>query len=369
MTPARPHLPPTAMSKDDNGAGVGKISDSLNSLREAYRLAKEDLSRATRSGTATDSQKNRCREAKALLRQRVPLGDTLLGGCSRTHHPEKWPTGRRTPIAPAVLAATLSPLPQQMRTQHVLRYDVDQYPFRELVSRVLGVSPEELPHLRSGNLTDDDVLGEIEENEEDQAEAAIRPHDALPRPPARGGHWASIWHASQGSLARQEFEQVVHRFVSEFIVPCMDEMDDGQGSTDPKCGSQSSYAYQRDVTFRVQEPACRPVGYLHADADYHHPPSEVNWWIPLTRVWGSNALHIESQPGKGDFAPAELSYGEALCFYGNLCQHHTLANTTGSSRVSFDLRVLPLAYHDPEWVDQRGRRCTFEVGSYYRMAV
>eukprot|EP00971_Amphidinium_carterae_P285475 5667880-Amphidinium_carterae.1 len=45
-----------------------------------------------------------------------------------------------------------------------------------------------------------------------------------------------------------------------------------------------------------------------------------------------------------------------------------LSMIRGVARVSFDLRVLSLRHHDPYWTDQRGRRCTFELGSFYRPA-
>merc|ERR1711874_783156 len=87
------------------------------------------------------------------------------------------------------------------------------------------------------------------------------------------------------------------------------------------------------------------VGYRHCDADYHHPPAEINWWIPLTSVHNSNSLYTESTPGRGDFHPVTMEYGQALRFYGNLCCHYTVPNTTDSCRVSFDMRVLSLDHH------------------------
>ena len=34
--------------------------------------------------------------------------------------------------------------------------------------------------------------------------------------------------------------------------------------------------------------------------------AEINYWIPLTNVYGGNTLWLESRPGKGDFAPVIL---------------------------------------------------------------
>ena len=69
--------------------------------------------------------------------------------------------------------------------------------------------------------------------------------------------------------------------------------------------------------------------------------SEINVWLPLTRVYGANTLWAESVPGKGDFRPFDLAYGQAAVFYGNRCRHYTMANTTPTTRVSVDFRVVP----------------------------
>jgi hypothetical protein len=63
--------------------------------------------------------------------------------------------------------------------------------------------------------------------------------------------------------------------------------------------------------------------------------------VPLTRVSGSNSLHVESAPGLGDFRALELGYGECFRFNGNRCRHYTEPNASGATRVSFDLRMLP----------------------------
>lgn len=52
-------------------------------------------------------------------------------------------------------------------------------------------------------------------------------------------------------------------------------------------------------------------------------------------------------------------------FYGNLCCHYTVPNTTDSCRVSFDMRVLSLDHHSLDWKDRLGRPCLFKLGHYY----
>ena len=61
----------------------------------------------------------------------------------------------------------------------------------------------------------------------------------------------------------------------------------------------------------------------------------------LVPVEGSSALWLESAPERGDFAARPLELGSVLRFNGNLCRHYTQPNQSGTTRVSFDLRVIP----------------------------
>ena len=66
-----------------------------------------------------------------------------------------------------------------------------------------------------------------------------------------------------------------------------------------------------------------------------------NCWLPLTRTFGANSLHIESSPGAEDFEPFDMRPGQIAVFDGTACAHYTLANTTERTRVSLDFRVVP----------------------------
>lgn len=103
--------------------------------------------------------------------------------------------------------------------------------------------------------------------------------------------------------------------------------------------------YQRPPTLRVAMPAHKATIGIHCDADYPgHHPGEINFCArpcvrttpalpaesshtaslhaasryrlctgcPLVEVANSNALWLESSPGRGDFAPRPLCPGEVL---------------------------------------------------------
>eukprot|EP00978_Attheya_sp_CCMP212_P018177 scaffold49415_cov59-Attheya_sp.AAC.3 len=81
---------------------------------------------------------------------------------------------------------------------------------------------------------------------------------------------------------------------------------------------------------------------MHSDKDYPgHQDAEINFWLPVTNVYGNNSLWVESEPQKGDFKPLEMEYGQCLRFDGHDCRHYTVHNDTPSCRVGFDFRVVP----------------------------
>lgn len=179
-----------------------------------------------------------------------------------------------------------SPLPECLKEPLVLEYDTEVFPFRELVGDILGVAPSLFSQI---HLTPEgcSVLKQEEEG-------------ALHRKRGKQGAYSKIWISSKGRAERQRFDQLLDRFVDDFIATRMGREVDGR----------SDVAYQKEPNLRVVLPSGEPYGYRHCDADYHHPPSEVNWWLPLTRVSGTNSLYVESKPGLGDFQPMELDYGQ-----------------------------------------------------------
>ena len=88
-------------------------------------------------------------------------------------------------------------------------------------------------------------------------------------------------------------------------------------------------------------PGTRPTGAKHRDYAYKRQPTELNVWVPLTPTSASNTLWTESAPDAADFEPIEVAaFGEAVLFWGNQCEHYSLPNSTDTTRVSFDFRVI-----------------------------
>jgi len=127
--------------------------------------------------------------------------------------------------------------------------------------------------------------------------------------------------------------------------------------------------YQKKPTFRVHLPNNLCVGKKHRDFDYNHPPGEINFWLPFTKVFDTNGVMVETEPEKGDYHCLEMDYGQIFRFYGNKCWHYSEVNTTGCTRVSIDFRVIPESKWDYINVDAEATsvksKMKFVIGGYY----
>ncbi len=121
----------------------------------------------------------------------------------------------------------------------------------------------------------------------------------------------------------------------------------------------------------------------HFDSDHigQHPIGEKNFLLPITEMFGTKRLFVESAPGAADYQGIDLEYGELFHFNGNKCMHYNEKNTETTIRISMDFRVMLLADYlrytgagqitttnprDPE----KGRVPTkMVVGGYYQLAL
>lgn len=100
---------------------------------------------------------------------------------------------------------------------------------------------------------------------------------------------------------------------------------------------------QPTPSFRCHLVGGRTASAFHRDGDakYGIRPGTVNAWVPLTKVYGSNSLQVESRPGAGDFQPFTLEPGQLILFDAYHLAHGSVRNETVSTRISFDFRFLP----------------------------
>jgi hypothetical protein len=152
--------------------------------------------------------------------------------------------------------------------------------------------------------------------------------------------WTMAYKATKSMVRRMHRTDPYVAFISAFEDFVRDVIAPLAGA---RFGS-GGLRFQCPPTLRIHMPGRAPTIGLHCDSEYdNHEPGEINFWVPFTRVFDSNTLWAESAPGQGDFAPFELSVGEAVRFNGNQCRHFTKPNGTDKTRVSIDFRVIPRA--------------------------
>lgn len=181
----------------------------------------------------------------------------------------------------------------------IIKYDTKEYDFRAWASSVLGFEPLENIHERADLKAYADVVAQINA--------------------CRNELTGGFGHCKPTYMD----------FIQSVIAPFY--------------GGVNSYQIPPSFRFHFSG---KGSSAFHRDRDYGVNPAHLNVWIPLTRVWGSNSIWIESEEGMADFSPVELEYGQILIFDGpNLC-HGSIFNDTPSSRVSMDFRFSPCRARD-----------------------
>ena len=82
----------------------------------------------------------------------------------------------------------------------------------------------------------------------------------------------------------------------------------------------------------------------HCDSDNLacHPLGEINFIVPITKMFNSNTIFIESEPGKKDFESVNLETNNLFHFNGNRCTHYNERNKENKLRISLDFRIIKL---------------------------
>ena len=141
----------------------------------------------------------------------------------------------------------------------------------------------------------------------------------------------------------------------------------GEEVTSHVCGD-CKFIFQTLPSFRVHLPNEKAIHKVHfdSDEDHRHPPGELNVFLPMTECLPENTLWAESSPGKGDFSPMLLSYGQYAIWNGNECAHYNKSNTKQLTRASFDFRLMPMSMYDPNYARTSYTSTTkFLLGQYY----
>ena len=106
---------------------------------------------------------------------------------------------------------------------------------------------------------------------------------------------------------------------------------------------------------------------LHCDSDFGHNENEMNFVIPITKMFGSNSIYYEpgfnSQVHPTEFENIVLETNQFFQGYFNKLRHCNKINQTGKTRISFDIRIIPYSKYMENLDFFEGTK--FELGKYY----
>ena len=204
---------------------------------------------------------------------------------------------------------------------HKLKYDTSLYPFRKIIKKVLETNTLE-------NLHD------------------IENYKTLTRELDQ----STMWHKLFYNNFNKKFKKTYYQFIQNFIKNEF-ELDE--------------IIFQKIPTFRVHLKGNQAIGEWHRDRDYNHVQSEINILLPFTDAYETNTIWIESEEGKEDFKPYNISYGEVLVFKGVNLLHGNKTNQEYDSRVSVDFRISSPSEFTPSTKGSINTNTSFVIGEYF----
>jgi hypothetical protein len=106
---------------------------------------------------------------------------------------------------------------------------------------------------------------------------------------------------------------------------------------------------------------------VHSDSDFGHHSSEINFVVPITKMFDTNSIYyepsVDSSIPYADYSNLKLETDEMCMAYFNKLRHYNKINLTGATRISFDFRVIPFSKYSENLFYFEGTK--FELGSYY----
>jgi len=185
--------------------------------------------------------------------------------------------------------------------EHVtLKYNTDNHPFRTYFETLYETRDLEHLHLSSPTYTSDN-LQDIETDLHKQFYADIK--------------------------RNPEFKRLYCSFVKDIYRHFFPD--------------EETIIYQSfpSVRFQFINNTCVPPHY-DSDEIGRHPLGERNFLVPITSMFRTTRLFIESAPGKGDFDGINMEYGNLFMFNGNRCTHYNQKNAESVIRISLDFRTI-----------------------------
>jgi len=169
---------------------------------------------------------------------------------------------------------------------------------------------------------------------------------------------STIWHKCFYKMIRKDssFDDIYKIFLEDKIKPRFNE----------------EIVYQKIPTFRVHLPGNISVGEFHKDKHYRNEEwankvQELNYFLPLTKAYGTNTIWAETEEDLGDFQEIRANIGDCVEWDASKLTHGNKQNITSNTRVSFDFRVIPKSRYIESNHLTINTKIPFGIGAYYEV--
>jgi hypothetical protein len=132
----------------------------------------------------------------------------------------------------------------------------------------------------------------------------------------------------------KSFESTYKQFINTYIRPLYP--------------NEKKLIIQKTPNIRISFPNASALGKdpndpenmigLHKDSDFGHSIYEMNYIIPITKMFSSNSIYYENETT--GFSNLDLETNEFCEIYLNQINHCNKKNETGKTRISFDIRII-----------------------------
>ena len=194
-----------------------------------------------------------------------------------------------------------------MKSYTLYNYDTSTFGFKELVEEMMGVDQLDMIH----------QVFKFPEKLETKKDQNTILHDKF-----------------YEEMKKDKFNNLYVDFIKKFI-------------SNLEIFKDEDILYQTYPSFRIHQPNNIAVGEYHKDSDFGHNTHELNFWLPFTDAWDTNAVWV-GDPDSESHECMEVKYGEVANFDGANTLHGNKDNLTGKSRLSIDFRIFPLKYYNEE---------------------
>lgn len=160
-----------------------------------------------------------------------------------------------------------------------------------------------------------------------------------------------------------EFKYLYLKFIKKYIKPLF---------------NNKKIVYQKTPNIRISLPNLTAIGRyedscdneivgLHKDSNFGHIEDEINFIIPITKMFGTNSIYFENTLNSNDliddYQILKLNENEFFRGYFNQIKHCNKINLTNKTRISFDIRVI--LYDDYIKNINKIKNTKFELGDYF----